>query len=100
MANYILLVRLGPDAVKDPSEFAAINDEVTKRLKTECPEANWLASFLTLGPFDYLDIFEAPDNETAAKVAVIIRAYVHGTTEVWPAVAWERFRRGTLRIVA
>jgi uncharacterized protein with GYD domain len=46
-----------------------------------------------LGPYDYLDIFEAPDNEAAAKVAVVVRSFGHATTETWPATPWERFRK-------
>jgi uncharacterized protein with GYD domain len=45
-----------------------------------------------LGPCDYLDLFEAPDNEVAAKVAVIVRSFGHATTETWPVTPWERFR--------
>jgi uncharacterized protein with GYD domain len=44
-----------------------------------------------LGPCDYLDIFEAPDETIAAKVVMIIRSYGHGQTETWTAMPWERF---------
>jgi uncharacterized protein with GYD domain len=47
--------------------------------------------YAILGPYDYLDIFEAPDETTAAKVVMIIRSYGHGQTETWTAMPWERF---------
>lgn len=100
MAHYILLTRLAPDAVKQPEEFETLNQSLISRLRQECPEISWISNFLILGPYDYLDIFEAPDNESAAKAAVIIRSYGHGTTEVWPAVAWERFRRISFSVVS
>lgn len=42
-------------------------------------------------PADYLDIFAAPDNATATKVATIIRTFGHATTEIWAATEWEQF---------
>ncbi len=46
---------------------------------------------MVLGPADYLDIFTAPDIETATKVATIIRTFGHATTEVWGATEWDKF---------
>lgn len=100
MAAYILLTRLAPDAVKEPKAFETLNQTVIEQITKECPNVKWLANFLVLGPYDYLDIFEAADNETAARVAVIVRSLAHGSTEIWPAVAWERFREVTLSLVA
>jgi len=37
------------------------------------------------------DIFEAPDSETATKVALIVRSFGHATTETWIATPWDRF---------
>jgi hypothetical protein len=45
---------------------------------------------------DHVDIFTAPDIETATKVATIIRIFGHATTEVWAATEWEKFT-GLLR---
>jgi hypothetical protein len=46
-----------------------------------------------LGPFDYVDVFEAPTFEDAAKVGLIVRSQGHATAEIWPATPWERFKR-------
>jgi len=45
-----------------------------------------------LGAYDYVDLFEAPDNEAATTVAVIVRSFGHASTETWPATPWERFK--------
>lgn len=100
MANYILLTRLSPDAIKRPESFEQLNTSVATQIRKECPEVKWVANYLVLGPYDYLDIFEAPDNEVAARVAVIIRSFGHGTTEIWPAVEWERFREIALSLAS
>jgi uncharacterized protein with GYD domain len=93
MATYVLLTRLAPEAVTSPRSLEELAQRVTEKLRTECPEAKWVASYSVLGPYDYLDIFEAPDNEAAAKVAVVVRSFGHATTETWPATPWERFRK-------
>jgi hypothetical protein len=52
----------------------------------------WLHNFAILGPCDYLDIFRAPNLETAMKVATIIRTFGHATTEVWTAAEWHNYK--------
>jgi uncharacterized protein with GYD domain len=92
MATYILLTRLAPNAINQPRMIDDFGRRVSEKLKADCPEVKWVASYAVLGPYDYADIFEAPDNEAATKVAVIIRSFGHATTEIWPATPWDRFR--------
>ncbi|NIW78259.1 MAG: GYD domain-containing protein, partial [Calditrichae bacterium] len=44
-----------------------------------------------LGPYDFLDIYEAPDEETAAKVSMISLANGALQAESWTAVPYKRF---------
>ena len=92
MATYVMLTRVSPEVAADPGQLAALGDIVAERLKVECPEVHWLASYAVLGPYDYVDVFEAPDTEAAARAALIVRAVGRATTEVWAAVPWDRFR--------
>jgi len=91
MPTYVLLTKLSPEATRDPKAYEELNKRVTEKVKTECPEVKWLANYWILGPYDYLDIYEAPNEEAATKVAAIIRTFGHATTETWTAVPWERF---------
>ena len=92
MATFIMITKLSHEALVSPKSFEQLSASVTARIRTECPNVEWWSSYVVLGPADYLDIFTAPDIETAAKVATIIRSYGHATTEIWPAVEWDAFK--------
>jgi uncharacterized protein with GYD domain len=91
MVTYVVLTRLTPESVKSPADLKRLEKVVSERIRKECPEVKWIANYAVLGPYDYLDIFEAPDEATAAKVVMIIRSFGHATTETWTALPWERF---------
>lgn len=91
MSTFILLTKLSPDAIKDTRTYDELGQKVTEKIHRECPQVRWLASYTTLGPYDYLDLFEAPDDATATRVALIVRSFGHATTETWLATPYERF---------
>jgi len=92
MPTFVLLTRLSPEALRSPRALEQLEREAMRRIRTECPEVEWLNNCAVFGPYDYLDIFRAPDVETAAKVATLIRIFGHAQTETWAAVEWERFK--------
>jgi uncharacterized protein with GYD domain len=92
MATFIMLTRVSPDAVKAPQFLEKLEQDAMQHIRTECPEVEWHHSYALLGPYDYLDIFKAPDVETATKVATLIRAYGRAHSEVWAATEWARFK--------
>lgn len=93
MATYVMLTKLTPEGVKAPADLKRLERAVADRIKADCPQVKWLASYAILGPYDYLDLFEAPDEAAAARVVMIVRSFGHATTETWTALPWERFER-------
>jgi uncharacterized protein with GYD domain len=91
MATYAMLTRLSPESLTKPGAVVELNRQVEERIKKECPGVKWLANYAVLGPHDYLDIFEAPDNETATKVVLLVRSFGHAATETWVVTPWDRF---------
>jgi uncharacterized protein with GYD domain len=91
MPTYVMLTRLTPEAVRVPGELKRLERAVADHVRKDCPQVKWVANYATLGPYDYLDIFEAPDENVAAKVVMIVRSYGHGQTETWTAIPWDRF---------
>lgn len=92
MSTFIMLTRLTHGALVSPSSLENLERTVMERIRAECPEVEWLSSYAVLGPYDYLDIFQAPGIETATKVATLVRTFGHAETEIWGATDWERFK--------
>lgn len=72
MATYVMLSSLtdeGAETVKkNPARIRDVNKEVEKYgVKVS-------AQYALLGPYDFLTIVEAPDNETVARVSVELGA--------------------------
>lgn len=93
MPTFVMLTRLGHDSLKNPRSMETLGDQVGEHIKRECPGVHWERSLAVLGATDYVDIFSAPDNVAAAKVATIVRSFGHATTEVWPAMDWRDFKK-------
>ena len=91
MATYIILSRFSPDAFREPKEFKGLAAAVSSKIKRECPGVVWKDSFATMGRFDVVDIVEAEDAKQIEKVAMIIRAFGHSTTETLLATPWKEF---------
>jgi uncharacterized protein with GYD domain len=97
MAQYVVLTRVAPEAVQKPEGLLDLEKQVKERVASECPDVRWTANLAVMGPYDYLDIFEAPDNETAMRVSTIIRSVGNATTELWPVTSWDQFRDQVLK---
>jgi uncharacterized protein with GYD domain len=68
MAVYVMLTTLTDEGRKtlkeNPKRIKAVNKEV------EAMGVKILAQYTVLGPYDFVNIFEAKDNKTVAKVAI------------------------------
>lgn len=92
MPAFILLTRLSPQALHQPKSFETLERHVADQVREHCPQVRWLNSYALLGPWDYLDLIEAPDLDAATRVSVLVRAYGQAHTEVWPALPWAEFK--------
>ncbi len=57
----------------------------------ELPGHSMDCHYAILGPYDYMDIYEAPDVETAHKVSLISRAEGALEADIWQALQYEKF---------
>lgn len=92
MQTFILLTRLLPEVLRSPASMEDLEKRAVEHIEQECPEVKWLHSYVLLGPYDYLDIFRAPDNDTALKVSAMIRTFGRAYSEIWGATEWGNFK--------
>lgn len=93
MPHFVMLTRISPPSLHQPKSFESLERNVAERVEASCPEVRWIANYAVMGPYDYVDIFDAPDIDTAMKVSALVRSYGHARTEVWPALAWPDFKK-------
>lgn len=78
MATYILLSSLNPGGLETlkerPDRLKEVNQEI-ERMGASVKE-----QYAVLGPFDFVTILEAPDNDTVAKISVAMGA--RGTVRI------------------
>lgn len=90
MQTFILMTTLKPGAIGDAADRRGKGKEWLARVHKTCPEVKWIAHYALLGRYDFMDIYEAPDDATAHKVSLISRYEGAATAESWPALAWEQ----------
>ena len=91
MKTFILMTKLSPEVEKQVKERAQLGRAWLEQVKEKCPEVKFVTHYALLGPYDFLDIYEAPDEETAAKVAMISMANGAAQAESWTAIPYARF---------
>ena len=62
-----------------------------EHVKAKCPEVKFIAHYALLGRYDFLDIYEAPDEESAAKVSMISLSEGAFQSESLFAIPYKRF---------
>jgi len=90
VATYILLSTLTDEGRKTlkgkPSRIQEVNKEI------ESMGAKVVGQWAVLGPYDFVNVVEAPNNETVARVSVELGA--RGTVQIMtlPAIPIEEFQ--------
>ncbi len=91
MGTYVLLTKLTPEVTKDLKNREKIGKRWMEKVTEKCPDVKWLAHYALLGPYDFMDIYEAPSEEVAAKVSLITLSSGAFQVESWAAVPYSRF---------
>jgi uncharacterized protein with GYD domain len=89
MATYIMLSTLtddGSETLKEnPSRLKEVNKEI------EGMGVKIMSQYATLGPYDFVNIIEAPDNETVARLSVELGGRGSVKLLTMPAIPIDRF---------
>lgn len=97
MRTYVMVTKLAPEHI-DPVDVAQVMKDRAcggtvwqKEIYKKCPEVKFLAHYALLGTYDFMDIYEAPNDEIAARVSIITRAQGAFQVESWPAIPSTNF---------
>ena len=89
MPTYIMLTTLNPDGVQtiknNPARIKEVNKEVEQLGATV--KAQWA----TLGRFDFINVIEAPDEQTIARVSLELGSRGTGKYETLTAIPIDDF---------
>jgi uncharacterized protein with GYD domain len=83
MSTYIMLSTLTPEGRKTIKDRPGRIREVSQEL--ESMGARVTEQYATLGPYDFVSIVEAPDNETISKISVDLCS--RGTVQIMTLAA-------------
>ena len=91
MQTYILLTKLSPEISMRMKDRGKLGHNWLDQVKDKCPKVKFLSHYAILGQYDFIDIYEAPDAETAAKVSIISQANGAFHAESLAAIPYKRF---------
>lgn len=91
MGTYILMTKMIPEISADLKRREAIGKQWKKKVAKLCPDVKWQAHYALLGPYDFMDIYDAPSVEAAHKVSLITRAEGAVSAESWQALPYDDF---------
>lgn len=98
MQTYILMTKLSPEISKQLKQRAKLGRAWLDQVKKKCPKVKFIAHYALLGTYDFMDIYEAPDAETAAKVSMISLSNGAFHAESWTAIPYKEFLKLTKKI--
>lgn len=91
MQTFLLMTKLAPEVSQKVKDRGKIGRAWLDQVKKTCPEVKFVAHYALLGPYDFVDIYEAPNEEVAAKVSMISLSHGAFQAESWVAIPYKRF---------
>lgn len=91
MQTFILMTKLSPEVSRQMKSRPKLGREWLEQVKEKCPEIKFISHYALLGTYDFMDIYEAPNEESAAKVSMISLANGALQAESWTAIPYKRF---------
>jgi uncharacterized protein with GYD domain len=89
MAKYVILSKItseGLETLKEnPERIKEVNEEIAEKFGVKV-----LSQFLVMGPYDFVNIVEAPSNEAVVEMAIELGSRGTIQTLTMPAIEIEK----------
>ena len=59
MPTYVLMTKLSPASVQDPRGRRKAGQDWKRKVEKAVPGIRWIAHYALLGPYDFIDVYEA-----------------------------------------
>ena len=93
MPTFVLLTKIASGSARQQHQLADMYQDFDRKLTECCPEAKRVVSYVLLGPYDFMHIFEAPDAVIAAKVALLAGYFGFEATQTLTAIPLDELSR-------
>jgi uncharacterized protein with GYD domain len=90
MPTFVLMTKLSPEIAGSFKNREEVGKKWKNAVTEKCPEIKWVSHYFLLGPYDFMDIYEAPSAESAAKVSMITQTLGAMKAESWTAIPYQR----------
>ena len=103
MKTFVLMTKLARQDAQLTEIGAKLSDRSRAsrawlaEIKEKCPEIKFKSHYALMGYWDSMHIYEAPDEESAAKVSLLTRPYA-AQVESWLALPYEKILKLTEEI--
>lgn len=91
MPLYVTLIRWTDQGRKNAADLPDRVAQVNERIKKAGGKVH--GNYLTMGRFDQVAVIEAPDDETVAKLAIVVAGRGNAATETLRAFTMEEMRK-------
>ncbi len=91
MPTFILATKLSTQGLGELEKRESVGRGWLDTVKRKCPEVKWLHHYALLGPYDFLDIYEAPNEDVAVKVSMITMSLGAAKAESWTAIQYKKY---------
>ncbi len=98
MQTFVLLTKLSPEVSRKVKDRAKLGRAWLDQVREKCPDVKFISHYALLGEYDFLDIYEAPNEETAAKVSMISLSNGAFLAQSLIAIPYKRFLKLTEEI--
>ncbi|MBE0449193.1 MAG: GYD domain-containing protein [Actinobacteria bacterium] len=89
MAMFVMLTKLTDEGMKTlrkhPERIKEVNEEVTQKFGVKI-----LSQYAVMGAYDFVNLLEAPDNDTVVKMAIELGSRGTIRTLTMPAIEIDR----------